>query len=161
MSRHVATVWQPRKAYYLLLVNEFFEVSHCQLFPCLIFFQLLLDIFLNLFCILSCCIYLIPSAPEFPVPIFILQFRILFVDHQTALSFEISHKTGDLNLWRYLYQHMHVIRTHFRFHNFYLFPFAKCSQYFSYFTSLFSVEYFSSIFWCEHDVIFPIPFCIP
>ncbi len=87
----------------LLLVNELFRS-----FPLLVALQLyllpsVLDILLNLFCILPCRIYVISSAPELTVPVFIFQFRILFVNHQAALSFKIFHETGYRNFRRYLH----------------------------------------------------------
>jgi len=46
-----------------------------------------------LLCILPRCIHIISSAPKFTVAVFILQFRKLFIKHQTAFSFQISHET--------------------------------------------------------------------
>ena len=67
------------------------------------------NIFLYLFRILACCVHVIPSAPEFPVSIFILSFWKFFVDHLAALPIEIPHETGDYYFKRYLYQHVHMI----------------------------------------------------
>ena len=49
----------------------FLVISHRQLFASLIFLQLLLDIFLYLFCVLSCRVYIVASAPKFSVSVFI------------------------------------------------------------------------------------------
>ena len=79
------------RGYYLLPVNGL-KVTHRQLFSCLIFFQLTLNVLLYLLCILPRCIYIVPPAPKFPVSLFVFQLRIFFVDHQTAFPFQISHK---------------------------------------------------------------------
>ena len=51
------------------------------------------NVFLNLFCILSHRIYIVPSAPEFAVPILVSQFQILLVDHQAALPWYLGANT--------------------------------------------------------------------
>ena len=123
-SRCASTVCQPREFCHLLPVNGFLEVPHRQLFSRLIFFQLAPDVLLYLFRIFPCRVYVVPSAPELPVSILIFQFRILFVNHQAALPFQIPHKTRYAYLRRYLQEHMHMIRAHLNFYNFHVLPFA-------------------------------------
>ena len=64
-----------------------------------------------------CRVHVVPTAPEFPVPVLVFQFRILFVNHQAAFPFEVPHETRYCYLWRYLYEHMHMIRTYLCFDN--------------------------------------------
>ena len=53
---------------------------------------------------------------------------------------------------------MDVIRTNFRFYDPYSLPFAQSPQDFSYGFPFLLAEYFPTVFWCEHNVIFAIPF---
>ena len=50
-------------------------------------------VFFYFLCIFARCVNVVPSAPELPVAVFILQFRVLFVYHQAALPFQVSHET--------------------------------------------------------------------
>lgn len=103
------TVCQPRKICYLLPVNGFFALlttHHRELFSSLIFIKLVLDVLLDLMCILTSSVHIVPSAPELSVPVLILQLRKLFIQHQTAFTLQVSHETRYCNLRRYLHQHM-------------------------------------------------------
>ena len=65
------------------------EIPHCQLLSDLVLFHLRLDLPLYLLCILSPCADRVPSAPKLSIPI--VQFRVLFLDHQTALVLQLFH----------------------------------------------------------------------
>ena len=45
---------------------------------------------------------------------------------------------------RYLYEHMYVVRTYFCLYDFHFLPITQCSQYFSYLSTLLSIEYFAA-----------------
>ena len=53
---------------------------------------------------------------------------------------------------------MDVIRTDSCFHDPYSLPFTQSPQDFSYSFSFLLVEYFPTVLWREHNVIFAIPF---
>ena len=90
----------------------------------LIFFQLISDILGYLRFVFPYGIHIIASAPKTPVPVFILQIPVPFMDEQAALTFQKAHKPCHAHLWWDLYQHMYMIRAHFRFYYFYPFPLA-------------------------------------
>ena len=123
----------------------------------LIFHQLILDVLGYRFIILSCGIYKITSTPECPIPVFVLQIRMTLKNQQGAFSFEKAYKSGHTHLRWYLDQHVNVVGTHLCFYDFYLFPCAKLSQYFSYLSPHISICYFSTILGCKRNVVFAIP----
>ncbi len=59
----------------------------------LVFLQLILDVRSYCFIILPCCVYEIASAPESPIPIFVLQVCMPLENQQGAFSFEKTHKS--------------------------------------------------------------------
>ena len=96
----------------------------------------LLYVLLYLFRILPLRVFIVPSAPNFPY-------------HEAALFLQLSHKTCYQILRWNLYLHIYIIRAHFRFYNFHLISVTQRSQYFHYFSLLFSVESLSSILRCK------------
>lgn len=60
-------------------------------------------------------------------------------------------------LWRYLDQHVDVVRAYLRFDNLVPFPIAQRPQNASNFSSFLSEEHFPSVFWRKHYMIFAIP----
>ena len=58
--------------------------------------------------------------------------------------------------WRYFYEHMYMIRTHFCFYDVYTFLFTQFSQYSSYVYFYFFVYCLSTVFWCKYNMV-----CIP
>ena len=67
-------------------------IRDAQLFSEFIFGQLMPDVLGYLCLILAHRITIVTSAPELPITIFELQLTELFIYHQAALSFQISHK---------------------------------------------------------------------
>ena len=132
--------------------------DHSHLLSCLIFIQLVFDVFSYLVCIFSYRIYIIATTPEFSVSVLQLQCWELFVDHQTTLPFQVPHETGYRYLWWYLYKHVHMIGTDFCFINLNSLPFTKLPKYLSNLHLLFSEEDLSSILGCKDYVVFAIPF---
>ena len=45
-----------------------------------------------LLCILPRRVHVISPAPKFPIPVFVFQLWVFFVDHQAALPLQISHE---------------------------------------------------------------------
>ena len=69
------------------------EVWHGQLLSCFVLLVLTLDVLLYLLCIFPCRVHIVPTAPEFPVPVFLFLLRELLVQHQAAFSFHLPHET--------------------------------------------------------------------
>ena len=67
-------------------------IRDAQLFSEFIFGQLMPDVLGYLCLILAHRINIVTTAPELPITIFELQLAELFIYHQAALSFQISHK---------------------------------------------------------------------
>ena len=126
VSRGVGTVWHLRGDCYPPPINGL-KVPHCQLFTHLVLLELISDIFLYLFCILSHCVHIIPFAPKLAVSIFVLQLRIFLVNHQRTFPLQKSHKARNRYLRRYLQQHVDMIRTYLCFYYCYLFPVTQLS----------------------------------
>lgn len=137
--------------------KHYLEVWHGQLLSCFVLLVLTLDVLLYLLCIFPCRVHIVPTAPEFPVPVFIFLLRELLVQHQAAFSFHLPHETCYCYLWRYLDQHVDVVRAYLRFDNLDPFPIAQRPQNASNFSSFLSEEHFPSVFWRKHYMIFAIP----
>ena len=69
----------------------------------------------------------------------------------------LPHETCYCYLWRYLDQHVDVVRAYLRFDNLDPFPIAQRPQNASNFSSFLSEEHFPSVFWRKHYMIFAIP----
>ena len=91
-------------------------IRDAQLFSKVILGQLMPDVLGYLCLILAHRINIVTTAPELPITIFELQLAELFIYHQTALSFQISHKRRYTYLRRYLKQYMNMVGTTFRFY---------------------------------------------
>ena len=160
-TRHVASVNLPlANCPYRRPVNGLELTKHCQLVSVLVFLQLILDIRCNSCRIFSSRVYIVTSTPKFPVTVFELEWFVLFVNHQTALPFQVSDKTGNRYFGRYLDQHVDVIRANLGLQDIDLFPLAKFSQHRSDFSSLFPIKDLSSKFRGKHDMIFAVPRCM-
>lgn len=57
-----------------------------------------LGILLYLLCIFSCCVHVVPSAPEFPISVFVFQFRKLLVSIRRLFPFRIPMNLDTLSL---------------------------------------------------------------
>ena len=55
-------------------------------------------ILLYLLCIFSCYVHVVPSAPEFPISVFVFQFRKLLVSIRRLFPFRISMNLDTLSL---------------------------------------------------------------
>ena len=75
-----------------------------------IFFQLVPDILLDHFFILSYRIHKVSSAPEISVPVFVLQIRVPVENHQRAFALERSHELCYTHVRWNTHQKMNVIR---------------------------------------------------
>ena len=53
---------------------------------------------LYLLCIFSCCVHVVPSAPEFPISVFVFQFRKLLVSIRRLFPFRIPMNLDTLSL---------------------------------------------------------------
>ena len=115
----------------------------------LILFELILDILCYLFRILSRSVHIISSTPKLAIPVFVLEIAVPLENYQATFPFEEPYETGYAHFWRYLYKHMYMVRTYFRFYYIHLFPVAQRSQYFTDFHSVVFIEYFSAILWCS------------
>ena len=122
--------------------------------PCL--HQLPLDILLYLLYILPCCVYVVLQTPIFLIPIFIFQLQVLFVDHQTAFSLEISHETRYRNLRRDFHQHMLLVRAHLCLYHLYFFQLHSILSISPILPPFFPIKYFPTVFWHEYNMIFAI-----
>ena len=105
-------------------VNILFE---SQLIVRYVLLQLISYVFFNRFFVLPHCIYIVSSAPEMPVAIFVLQIGVPVEDHQRALPFQIPHKLYYTQIRRYLHKHVYVVGTCFCFDDIYFFLFAQSS----------------------------------
>ena len=76
-----------------LATRERVDFFHRQLTRRGIFFQLILDIFFDCLCVLAHCVHIIAAAPKFSVSVLVPCISPLLKYHQTALPFQISHKT--------------------------------------------------------------------
>ena len=141
----------------MLAARERADLTHRQLFTQLIFFKLVLDVFRNSARILSYRIDVVSPAPEFSIPVLVLQLAELLIQHRAALTFQITHKAGYCHFRRYLNQHMDMVRTHFRFDDVYAFSLTQLPQNLSNSRSVVFVEYLSTIFRRKHKMIFAIP----
>ena len=107
--------------------------------------------------ILSRSVCLSPDRAS-PVTEFVFQVRMFFEHHQRTLPLQVSHETRYADL-RWDAQHqMYVIRHQMSFQNLYSFVFTQCPYYFLQALSILIVNYFSSILWCEYDMVFAHPF---
>lgn len=110
-----------------------------------------------------CCVIQANSADiisfcsEMSVSIFVFQVCMSVEYHQCAFSLQISYKSRNTLLWRNHDQHMNMVAHQMPFYNFYPLVSTQGSQYFSYVISQLIVDHFSSILWCEDDVIFAHP----
>ena len=73
-----------------------------QLIYSLILFQLPFDVLLYHFLVSSHRIYIVSSAPEVTIPLFVFQICMLIKYHQRAFPFQIPHKIWYWYFWRYL-----------------------------------------------------------
>lgn len=75
----------------------------------LIFLELISDVFLYLLSVFPNRVDVVPTAPEFSVPV--LEFRVppLLVDHQGRFALEVSHYPGNREFGRDRNQHVHVV----------------------------------------------------
>ena len=103
------------------------DSSQCELILKSIFFQLLLNVFRNIFSIFSYRIYIISSAPKRPVSMLVFQVSMSLVYNPATFPFQKSHNARYAQLWRYFYQHMYMIGTYLCFYYCHSFP----STYFS------------------------------
>ena len=67
--------------------------------------------------IFSYGIHIVASAPKPSITVFELQIRDLFIDPQTSLAFQETHKARDCKLRRDLQQHMNKVRSTLSFDN--------------------------------------------
>lgn len=156
-SRRASTVCQPRKFRYLPPVNGHFRSLAWS--AALLLCPARTDIGCTPVSSLHfpCRVHIVPTAPEFPVPVFIFLLRELLVQHQAAFSFQLPHETCYCYLWRYLDQHVDVVQAYLCFDNLDPFPIAQRPQNASNFSSFLSEEHFPSVFWRKHYMIFAIP----
>ncbi len=75
-----------------------------------VFFQLVLDILLDHFHILSYRVHKVSSAPEISVPVIILQIGVPVENHQRTIAPERPHEPCDTHVRRDTHQKMKVIR---------------------------------------------------
>lgn len=118
------------------------------------------NILCNLLPVLPNRIHVVSTAPELPIPIPESQVSKLLVDHQTALPFQIPHKSRYAHLRRDLNQHMDMIRTALCLNNLDTFPLAQLPQnftYASYGAFLFTIENLTTVFRGKDNMIFTIP----
>jgi len=82
-----ASPTNPKGLFYFFPTKRVNVLFYTYLIFCNIFLQLCANIFRDLFSVFSNCIYIVSSAPEVPVPIFISQVCILIEYHQGAFPF--------------------------------------------------------------------------
>ena len=116
------------------------------------------DVFGYLGFVLAYCVYVISPTPELAIAILELQIAELVINHQTALTFQVSDEARHAHLRGYLDQHMDMVGTTLGFDYLHAFPFAELSQYFSYSSFLLAIENLSAIFRCKDYVVFAVPF---
>ena len=116
------------------------------------------DVLGNLRFILAYCINIVASAPKLTVTVLELQIAKLVINHQTALTFQVSDEARHAHLKGYLDQHMDMVETTLGFEYLHSFPFAELSQYFSYSSFLLAIENLSAIFRCKGYVVFEFHF---
>ena len=132
------------------------ELLKAQLIGNLVLLQLIFNVLLDFF-VLSYRIHEVSPGPEMPIVILILQICMSVENHETALSFEISHDVGNAVLRWKTYQHMDMVRAGLRFNDFNTFLFAQLAQYLPYILFNLTVNYHSPIFRCKHYMILTSP----
>lgn len=97
-SRHTSTVCQPRRFCYLSPVNGLFRSSawSVALLLCLAHTGVKYTPVSSLH--FSCCVHVVPSAPEFPISVFVFQFRKLLVSIRRLFPFRIPMNLDTLSL---------------------------------------------------------------
>jgi len=86
-----------------------------------VLFQLIFDVLCNRLFIPPNCIYVLPSAPEVTIPVFVFQIGVSVEYHQTAFPFEIPHELRYTQTGWNAHQHMDMIRARLCFYDFHTF----------------------------------------
>ena len=100
-ARVNAQVRSASRGFLLLAARKRALRLHCQLLSHFIFFQLILYVLLYPARVFACCVYIVSPAPKLSAPVFVLQLPELFIQHRTALPFQVSHETRHCLLCRF------------------------------------------------------------
>ena len=138
-------------------VHKLFEA---QLVCNLILLQLLSDVLLNALFVFTYRIHEIPSCPEMPISVLVLQIRMSVENHQATFPFQIPHHIRDAILGRKTYQHVDVVGTRLCFDNLNPFLFTQLPEYLSYILFNLAVHYHSAVLWRKHHMILTSPRCV-
>ena len=119
--------------------------------------QLVSYVFFNDFFISANCINIVSSAPKMAISILVFQICVSVKYHQTALSFQVSHKLRYTQLGWNRYKHMHMIFAKLCLVYLYTFLLTQLSQYHSNIFVYLSIYHLSAIFRCKYYMILAIP----
>ena len=138
-------------------VYKFFEAH---LIGYLVLLQLVFDIFLYAFFVFTYRIHKIPSCPEMPISVLVLQVCMPVENHQAAFPFQVPHHIRDAILWRKTYQHMDMVGARLRFDDLYSFLLTQLPEYLPYILFDLAVHHHPAILWRKHYMILTSPRCV-
>ena len=98
-----------------------------------------------------------PPTPEVPVPIFVLQVRMMVEYQKGAFPFQIPHELRHAQVRRDTHQHVNVIRTCVRFQNLHFLLLAQRLKYLADARFDLTVYSLSTKFRRKHDMVLAIP----